>query len=94
MVRPLSMSTFYYVYILRSTKENFIYTGYSANLQQRLKQHNTGKVDSTKCFAPLELIHYEAYRSIHDAKRRELYFKTTKGKTTLRTMLRVFLTPS
>ena len=34
--------------------------------------------------------HYEAYRDMKDAKRRELYLKSNKGKTTLMTMLKEY----
>jgi len=43
---------------------------------------------STKYYAPFDLLFYEAYQNIKDAKRREKYLKTTKGKTTLRSMLK------
>lgn len=79
---------FYYVYILHNVSKNFIYTGYSEDLKQRINSHNNGDNKATKKFLPLELIHYEAYKNKKDAKRREAYFKTTKGKTTLRTMLK------
>lgn len=82
---------FYYVYILKSLNHNFIYVGFTENLKLRLRQHNNKEEQSTKSFVPFELIHYEAYRNIKDAKRREQYFKTTKGKTTLRYMLKEFL---
>ena len=35
----------------------------------------------------MKLIFYEAYLSENDARRRELYLKTTKGKRTLKLML-------
>lgn len=81
---------FYYVYVLKSINQNFLYVGFSTDLKKRLKQHNDKHEFSTKPYAPLELIHYEAYKNVADAKRREKYFKTTKGKTTLRTMLKEF----
>lgn len=65
-----------------------MYVGYSEDLKKRVSSHNNGENKSTKAFLPLELIHYEAYRNKKDAKRREEYLKTTKGRTTLRTMLR------
>lgn len=82
---------FYYVYVLRSQVKAYIYTGFTENLVNRLKEHNNKEELSTKHYAPFDLIHYEAYRNIKDAKRREAYLKTTKGKTTLRTMLKEFL---
>lgn len=78
---------FYYVYVLRNSVINFIYIGFSEDLKSRVITHNKGENKSTKAYIPLELIHYEAYRSMKDAKRRELYLKSNKGKTTLKTML-------
>ncbi|MFH1749847.1 MAG: hypothetical protein ABH837_03085, partial [bacterium] len=49
--------------------------------------HKRGKNISTSKRLPLRLIYFEAHLSKEDAKRRERYFKTTKGKTTLRTIL-------
>jgi putative endonuclease len=79
---------FFYVYILFNQSKNFIYIGYSENLKQRFKEHNLGKVKSTKHYKPLDLIFYEAYKNMKDAKRREKYLKTNKGKTSLATMLK------
>ena len=83
---------FFYVYILRSlSKKDYIYVGFTTDLKRRFSEHNSGSEFSTKPYIPYELIFYEAYRNEKDAKRREEYFKTTKGKTTLRTMLKEFL---
>jgi len=57
-------------------------------LQKRFKQHQNGEVKSTKPRRPFELIFYEAYKDRLDAKRREKYFKTNKGKSSLKMMLR------
>jgi putative endonuclease len=79
---------FYYVYILQSkTTPSWIYVGYTENLKKRFSEHNQGDTPSTKKYRPFRLIHYEAYANKKDAKRRELYLKTTKGKTTVKTML-------
>ena len=82
---------FFYVYVLKSIHEDFIYVGFTHNLKKRFYEHNNKEELSTKHYAPFELIFYEAYRNEKDAKRREEYFKTTKGKTTLRSMLREYL---
>ena len=83
--------TFYYIYIIKSKVKDFIYVGITTDLRKRLAEHNNKKEKSTKFYTPFELIFYEAYRSKIDAARREQYLKTTKGKTTLRTMLKDFL---
>ena len=78
----------YYTYVLRSLLSNKLYTGYSANLRGRIKKHKSKGVHTTKRMGELELIFYEAFKSRIDTKRREKYFKTTKGKRSLRLMLR------
>lgn len=35
--------TKYYVYIVRCTKDNTLYTGYTTDVKQRVAQHNAGK---------------------------------------------------
>jgi len=79
---------FYYVYVLHKPQKNFIYIGYSENPKKRYQEHNLGKVKSTKAYKPLRLIFYEAYPTKSDAKRREVYLKSNKGRTTLMTMLK------
>lgn len=81
---------FYYVYILHNFLRNFIYIGFSEDLRTRISTHNKGENKSTKPYIPLELIHYEAYKNIKDAKRRELYLKSNKGRATLMTMLKEY----
>jgi putative endonuclease len=82
---------FYYVYILISKEDGSFYIGFTSNLQERFNKHNKGYVQSTKSRKPWKLVFYEAYRNKYDALRREKYFKTTKGKTTLRSMPKEFL---
>ena len=77
----------YYSYILYSKKYDEFYAGYTADMKKRYKQHKDGEVKSTKN-RDVTLIHYEAYISEKDARRREKYFKTTKGKRTLQLMLK------
>jgi len=67
-------------------------TGIRARHLWKLKvKFYKGENKSTKAYVPLELIHYEAYKNMSDAKRREKYLKGNRGKTTLQTMLKEFL---
>ena len=84
--------TFFYVYVLQSLVKDWTYVGYSQDLRKRYEEHNNGESPSTSPYKPFTLIFYEAYRNEKDAKRREKYLKTTKGKTTLRSMLHDYLT--
>jgi putative endonuclease len=61
----------YYVYILKSKKDENLYTGSTKDLKKRVEMHNSGKVFSTKSRKPFELIYYEAYKDEKDARMRE-----------------------
>ena len=78
----------YHVYILLSLKDHKFYIGFSEDIKKRLADHNAGRNTSSKPRRPFELLYYEAHLSKEDALRREAYFKTTKGKSTLKQMLR------
>lgn len=82
----------YYVYILKSLKDNKMYTGYTHNLKLRFEQHNKGQVESTKDRKPLRLIYYEACLNRFDATHREKYLKTYHGKAFLKRRLKSYLT--
>ena len=81
------MEGFYYVYILRSLKDNKNYAGYTKNLELRFEQHKKGEVDSTRYRRPLKLIYFEACIKQEDALKREKYFKTHYGKMFLKNRL-------
>ena len=82
----------YYVYVLQSLKDGNMYAGFTTDLENRLKQHNAGRVDSTKSRIPLKLIYYEACINQKDALHREKYLKTTYGKRYLKNRLRNYFT--
>ena len=86
------MSTFYYVYILKSQKDGNWYTGYTEDLQSRFERHQAGKVQSTKHRRPLKLIYFEGCRSQDDAIRREKYLKTHYGKMFVKKRLKSYFT--
>ena len=67
------------------------YSGYTDDLKRRINEHKLGKVKATRNLRPLKLIFYEAFLNKKDAKRREKYFKTSKGRSTLKLMLREYL---
>lgn len=86
--------TFYYVYVLRSRKNGQWYVGFTKDLRKRFSEHNNGAGTYTKSRGPFELIHYEAYRSMSDARTREQQLKSGQGKAYLRKRLKRFLTLS
>lgn len=83
---------FHFVYVLKSSRDNKFYTGYTKNLKLRFKQHSEGKVHSTKMRRPLKLIYFEGCLNQQDATHREKYLKTYLGKMFLRKRLKSYLT--
>lgn len=65
----------FYVYILKSEKNDSLYIGFFSDLKNRIVKHNQGLVQSTKNLRPLKLMYYEAYLSKKDAKAREKRLK-------------------
>jgi putative endonuclease len=80
-----------YVYVLLSEMDGQFYTGATANLKKRVREHREGRVSSTRKRRPVTLIYYEACISREDAFRREKYLKTGMGKRYLRNRLRSYL---
>jgi putative endonuclease len=81
----------YYAYILYSLKDKKFYSGFTTDLKRRFSEHQAGMVKSTSVRRPLMLVMYEAYTEETDARAREKFFKTTKGKIQLRKQLTNFL---
>ena len=77
----------WYIYVLRSRKDNKLYTGCTNNLRKRVKLHNAEKIEATKLRRPLILIYYEAYINKYDAYAREKWLKTGWGRRHLRKTL-------
>lgn len=61
----------FYVYLLKSKKDEKLYIGFTNDLRRRIQEHNSGLNESTKFRRPFELVYYEAYKSEKDARNRE-----------------------
>ena len=70
----------YYVYLIQSLKNGYIYTGFTKDLKKRIKEHNNGQTYSIKNLRPFKLIYYEAYLNKDDAIEREKYLKSGWGR--------------
>jgi putative endonuclease len=75
----------YFVYIIKSIKDNNIYIGFTNDLIRRLTQHNTGKVASTKHRYPFKMVYKEEFNSRKEAREREKYFKSGFGRELIKT---------
>ncbi|MBP9749879.1 MAG: GIY-YIG nuclease family protein [Candidatus Pacebacteria bacterium] len=65
----------FYVYVLISTRDGELYIGSTNDLKKRFREHNSGKVPSTKTRTPFHLLYYEAYSAEVDARKREARLK-------------------
>ena len=64
-----------YTYILKC-RDNSLYTGWTNDIDQRLKAHNDGKgAKYTNSRRPVELIYYEKYETKEEAMKREYAIK-------------------
>lgn len=81
----------YYVYVLQSLRDRNSYTGFAADLEERVVRHNKGLVKATSSRRPLKLIYYEACLNKTDALHREIYLKTAWGKRYLKNRLKNYL---
>jgi len=81
----------YYTYVLRSKKDERLYTGATDDLRKRFKLHNSGKISSTMGRGPFELMYYEACLNQQDAFAREKFLKSGRGKLYLKKRLKRFL---
>lgn len=74
----------FYVYFLKSLKNNDLYVGSTENLENRILLHNAGRVKSTQFYKPWKLLGYEAYNSRSEAVKKERFFKSHQQKELLK----------
>ena len=86
------MDQYYYVYVLLSLLDGFFYVGFTTDLKQRLGDHNSGKVSSTKKRPPLGLVYWKGCLNQKDATRRERYLKSAWGKRYIKNRIKNYLT--
>ena len=71
----------WYVYIIQSIADHTqTYIGASADLKQRIKDHNAGNSKHTAKYIPWELVWYCAFTDKHKALAFEKYLKSHSGR--------------
>ena len=71
----------YNIYILVSeNRKNWSYVGQTDDLERRFKEHNLGKVRSTKGMRPLKIAYMEKCESRDESLKRESYLKSGFGR--------------
>ena len=80
----------FFVYVLKSQKDGFLYVGNTKDIEKRVKRHNNGTEKATRSRYPFKLIYFEEYSSRAEAMRREKYFKSPAGGSELKRKLGVY----
>ena len=71
----------FYTYILQSlAHQNQRYFGHTADLRNRVAEHNAGKCPHTSKFLPWRLQVYVAFEAIEQAQMFEKYLKSGSGR--------------
>jgi putative endonuclease len=74
----------WFAYVLRSQKDGGLYVGMTMDVKERVKEHNRGYNSSTRSRVPFTLIYSEKCASRGEAREREKYFKSGKGREFLK----------
>ena len=74
----------YFAYVIQSQKDQRLYKGVTKDIDQRLKEHNSGKTRSTRPFKPWILVYFEEFDNFDKARERELFFKSGSGREYLK----------
>ena len=86
-VDVVNSSSSCWVYIIESIKNKRLYIGCTKDVLERLQRHNGGSVKSTKQDAPYRLLYYEEHCSVSAARKKELYLKSFKKPSYLRSFV-------
>jgi len=74
----------YYVYMLKC-RDNSLYTGYTNNIEKRLKKHNEGVASKyTRSRLPVEVVYHEEYENRGKAMSREANIKKMDRESKLK----------
>jgi putative endonuclease len=74
------MGKFYYVYILHNADGTHFYSGFTEDLDDRLKHHNAGAVPATAPYRPWRFKTCIALADREQALAFERYLKTPSGR--------------
>ena len=78
----------YYVYVLKSLKNDSYYVGCTNNIERRLSEHNAGYSKSTRLNVPFKLVYKEEYNSLSDARVREQNIKKRKSRKYIESLIK------
>ena len=77
----------WFTYALQSKKDGWLYIGMTSDVKRRLEEHNRGYNQSTRARTPFELFYLEEMGSRSEAREREKFLKSGRGREFLRARL-------
>lgn len=76
----------YTVYVLQD-KKGKLYKGMTNNIKRRLGEHISGHTQTTRKMENLKVVYTEKYDTFTEARKRELYLKSSAGRKFLKNNL-------
>ncbi|OGF47755.1 MAG: hypothetical protein A2231_10835 [Candidatus Firestonebacteria bacterium RIFOXYA2_FULL_40_8] len=76
----------FYLYILLNETNTRTYTGVTDNIERRLRQHNAGRVKSSKPYRPYRVFYTEVFETLSEAVQMETYYKTSAGRKKIKSL--------
>ena len=77
----------HHVYILLNEAKTKTYTGVTDDVGKRLKEHNEGRVKSSRPYRPYRVVYSEEFRTLSEARQKERFYKSSTGRRRLKEML-------
>lgn len=74
----------YFVYALQSERDGRLYIGMTRDVQKRLRQHNAGRIQSTRFYRPYVLLRFIEVPDRLAARALEREWKSGSGRTLLK----------
>jgi putative endonuclease len=75
-------------YILYSISKDRFYIGHTANLEDRIKRHNSGRSKSTKYGIPWEIVYTKEFTSQAEAYQFEMHIKSKKSRNFINRLIK------
>jgi len=79
----------YWLYVLRSLKDERLYTGIAADRRERLREHNAGGVRSTRSRRPFVLVYSEPFETREIRWPASVTLKTPEGGALKQRLVRI-----
>lgn len=74
----------YYLYILLNETKTRTYTGATKDVEKRTKEHNSGKVRSSRPYRPYRILYTEVFETLREARHAEQFYKSSTGRRRLK----------